>query len=142
MTRRAICLPQDERSRYVVIEGEVKRPGVYKLEVNETLHSVLERAGGLTPNAYLYGSQLLRESARIEQQNSLDQLVRTMEVQVRQSALSIAASATGGDAQGLAQLQEGIVAQLRSVHASGRVALPLKPNNKKLTDFPNMVMED
>src|SRR5579864_3080865 len=90
-SQRDISLPQDERSRYVVIEGEVKRPGVYKLEVNETLQSVLQRAGGLSPNAYVYGSQLVRESARIEQQNSLDQLVNTMEVQVRQSALSIAA---------------------------------------------------
>ena len=141
-SQRDISLPQGESSRYVVIEGEVKRPGVYKLDLNETLHSVLDRAGGLTPNAYPYGSQLLRESARIEQQNSLDQLVHTMEVQVRQSTLSIAASATGGDAQGLAQLQEGIVAQLRAVRASVRVALPIKPNDRKLTDFPNMLMED
>jgi hypothetical protein len=68
--------------------------------------------------------------------------VHTMEVQVRQSALSIAASATGGDAQALAQLQEGIVSQLRSVRATGRVALPVKPSDKKLTDFPDMLMED
>jgi polysaccharide export outer membrane protein len=141
-SQRDISLPQDDRARYVVVEGEVKRPGVYKLEVNETLQSVLQRAGGLTPNAYVYGSQLMRESARIEQQNSLDQLVNTMEVQVRQSALSIAASAGGGDAQGLAQLQEGIVSQLRAVKASGRVALPVKPSDKKLTDLPDMVMED
>jgi hypothetical protein len=81
---------------------------------------------------------VLRESVRIEQQNSLDQLVRTMEVQVRESALSIAATATGGDAEGLAQLQEGIVAQLRAVRASGRVALPVKPNDTRLMDFANM----
>jgi len=137
-----ISLPEGERSRYVVIEGEVARPGVYKLEKNETLHSVLQRAGGLTPNAYVYGSQLLRESARIEQQNSLDQLVNTMEVQARQSALSIAASVSGGDAQGLAQLQEGILGQLRNARASGRVALPVNPNDKKLTDFPDIPMED
>jgi protein involved in polysaccharide export with SLBB domain len=141
-SQRDISLPQDERSRYVVLEGEVRRPGVYKLEVNETLQSVLQRAGGLTPNAYIYGSQLQRESARIEQQNSLDQLVRTMEVQVRQSALSIAATASGGDAQALAQLQEGIVSQLRAVRATGRVALPVRPSDKKLTDYPNMLMED
>lgn len=141
-SQRDISLPEDERSRYVVIEGEVARPGVYKLESNETLHSVLQRAGGLTPNAYVYGSQLVRESARIEQQNSLDQLVNTMEVQARQSVLSIAASISGGDAQGLAQLQEGILSQLRSTRASGRVALPVKPDDKKLTDFPDMAMED
>ena len=141
-SQRDINLPEDERSRYVVIEGEVVRPGVYKLEKSETLHSVLQRAGGLTPNAYIYGSQLLRESARIEQQNSLDQLVNTMEVQARQSALSIAASASGGDAQALAQLQEGILGQLRAVHASGRVALPVKPSDINLTDLPDMPMED
>jgi protein involved in polysaccharide export with SLBB domain len=141
-SQRDISLPQDDRSRYVVVEGEVKRPGVYKLEVNETLHSVLQRAGGLTPNAYVYGSQLLRESARIAQQNSIDQLVHTMEVQVRQSALSIAASSASGDAQALAQLQEGIVSQLRSVRATGRVALPVKPSDNRLNDFPNMLMED
>lgn len=141
-SQRDISLPEDERSRYVVIEGEVARPGVYKLDKNETLHSVLQRAGGLTPNAYVYGSQLLRESARVEQQNSLDQLVNTMEVQARQSALSIAASASGGDAQGLAQLQEGILGQLRGVRASGRVALPVRPNDKTLANFPDMPMED
>jgi protein involved in polysaccharide export with SLBB domain len=137
-----ISIPEDERSRYIVIEGEVRRPGVYRLEKNETLHSVLQRAGGLTPNAYIYGSQLLRESARIEQQNSLDQLVNTMEVQVRQSALSIAASVSGGDAQGLAQLQEGIISQLRAVRATGRVALPVKPPDKKISDLPDMLLED
>jgi protein involved in polysaccharide export with SLBB domain len=141
-SQRDISLPEDERARYVVVEGEVARPGVYKLEKNETMHSVLGRAGGLTPNAYVYGSQLLRESARVEQQNSLDQLVNTMEVQVRQSALSIAASVSGGDAQGIAQLQEGIISQLRAVRATGRVALPVKPSDKNLTAFPNMLLED
>jgi protein involved in polysaccharide export with SLBB domain len=141
-SQRDISLPEGERSRYVVVEGEVSRPGVYKLEKNETLHSVLQRAGELTPNAYVYGAELLRESARIEQQNSLDQLVHTMEVQIRQSALSIAASVSGGDAQGIAQLQEGIISQLRALRATGRVALPVKPSDKKLTDFPNILMED
>ena len=137
-----ISVPQTERSRYVIIEGEVKRPGVYELETNETLRSVLRRAGGLTPNAYLYGAQLTRESARREQQKSLDELVRNMEVQIRQTSLSIAASASGGDAQQLAQLQEGIISQLREVRASGRVALPVKPTDKQLTDFPDIALED
>jgi len=141
-SQRDISLPEDDRARYIVLEGEVARPGVYKLEKNETLHTILQRAGGLTPNAYVYGSQLLRESARVEQQNSLDQLVNTMEVQVRQSALSIAASVSGGDAQGIAQLQEGIISQLRAVRATGRVALPVKPSDKNLTDYPNMLLED
>jgi protein involved in polysaccharide export with SLBB domain len=141
-SQRDISVPQTERARYVIIEGEVKRPGVYKLETNDTLRAVLQRAGGLTPNAYIYGSQLTRESARIEQQKSLDEFVRNMEMQIRQTSLSIASSISGGDAQGLAQLQEGILAQLRGARATGRVALPVKPADNNLADFPDMSLED
>jgi protein involved in polysaccharide export with SLBB domain len=141
-SQRDITVPQTERSQYVIVEGEVRRPGVYKLEINETLRSVLQRAGGLTPNAYVYGSQLTRESARVDQQKSLDQLASTMEVQIRQSAVSVAASTSPGELPQLLAAQEAIVAQLRNTRASGRVALPVKPKDNNLTDFPDMVLED
>jgi protein involved in polysaccharide export with SLBB domain len=126
--------------RKAIIEHD--ESATLELQPGDTMHSVLQRAGGLTPNAYVYGSQLLRESARLEQQNSLDQLVRTMEVQVRQATLSIASTGAGGDAQQLAQLQEGIISQLRGIRATGRVSLPVRPSDKKITDFPNMLLED
>ena len=141
-SQRDISVPQTERSQYVIVEGEVVRPGVYKLETNETLHSVLQRAGGLTPNAYVYGSQLTRETARIDQQKSMDQLANTMEVQIRQSAVSVAASTSPGELPQLLAAQQAIIDQLRNTRASGRVALPVKPKDNNLSDFPNMVMED
>jgi protein involved in polysaccharide export with SLBB domain len=141
-SQRDISVPEGDRSQYVIIEGEVTRPGVYKLETNETLRSVLQRAGGLTPNAYVYGSQLTRESARADQQKSLDELAHTMEVQIRQSALSVAASSNPGDLPQMLAAQEAIITQLRNTRASGRVALPVKPTDNNLTDFPDMVMED
>jgi protein involved in polysaccharide export with SLBB domain len=141
-SQRDISVPQAERSQYVIVEGEVRRPGVYKLEINETLRSVLERAGGLTPNAYIYGAQLTRESARIDQQRSLDELANTMEVQIRQSAMSVAASTSPGDLPQMLAAQEAIITQLRNVRANGRVALPVRPRDKSVNDFPNMVMED
>jgi polysaccharide export outer membrane protein len=141
-SQRDISVPKNERSQYVIVEGEVMRPGVYKLEVNETLHSVLQRAGGLTPNAYVYGSQLTRESAREDQQKSLNELANMLEVQMRQSAVSIAASSQAGEAPQMLAAQEGIIAQLKNTRASGRVALPVEPKDKTLTDFPDMVLED
>jgi protein involved in polysaccharide export with SLBB domain len=141
-SQRDISVPQADRSQYVIVEGEVMRPGVYKLENNETLRSVLQRAGGLTPNAYVYGSLLTRESARIDQQKSLDELASTMEVQIRQTAVAAAASASPGDVGQMLAAQEAIITQLRNTRASGRVALPVKPQDKNLTDFPDMVMED
>ena len=141
-SQRDISVPQADRSQYVIVEGEVMRPGVYKLETNETLRSVLQRAGGLTSEAYVYGSQLTRESARIDQQKSLDELASTMEVQIRQSAVTTAASTTPGDLPQLLAAQEAIISQLRNTRASGRVALPVKPKDKSITDFPDMIMED
>jgi protein involved in polysaccharide export with SLBB domain len=141
-SQRDISVPLSDRSQYVIVEGEVMRPGVYKLETNETIRSVLQRAGGLTPNAYVYGSLLTRESARVDQQKSLDELASTMEVQIRQSAVMAAASANPGDLNQILTAQEAIITQLRNTRASGRVALAVKPKDKDLNDFPNMVMED
>jgi protein involved in polysaccharide export with SLBB domain len=141
-SQRDISVPQTERSQYVIVEGEVERPGVYKLETNETLRSVLRRAGGLTPDAYVYGSRLTRESARLDQQKSLDELASTMEVQIRQSAVAVAASTNPGDLPQMLAAQEAIISQLKNTRASGRVALPVRPKDKDLTDFPDMVMED
>ncbi len=141
-SQRDISVPQADRSQYVIVEGEVKRPGVYKLETNETLRSVLIRAGGLTPDAYVYGSQLIRESARVDQQKSLNELAQTMEVQIRQSALSVAASSNPGDLPQMLAAQEAIIAQLRNTRASGRVALPVKPKDTNITDLPDIAMED
>ena len=141
-SQRDISVPQADRAQYVIVEGEVMRPGVYKLETNETIRSVLQRAGGLTPNAYVYGSLLTRESARIDQQKSLDELASSMEVQIRQSAVAAAASANPGDLGQILAAQEAIITQLRNTRASGRVALTVKPKDKSVSDFPDMVMED
>ena len=123
-SQRNITVPQTERSQYVIIEGEVVRPGVYKLENNETLHSVLQRAGGLIPEAYVYGSQFTRESAPVNQQKSLDELANTMEVQIRQSAMSVAASTNPGDLPQMLAAQEAIITELRGTRASGRSPSP------------------
>lgn len=141
-SQRDISVPQEDRSQYVIVEGEVKRPGVYKLEINETLRSVLHRAGGLTDDAYVYGTQLTRESARVDQQKSLDELARVTEVQIRQSAVAVAASSQSGDLPQMQAAEEAIIGQLKGARASGRVALPVKPKDKSLDDFPDMLMED
>ena len=78
----------------------------------------------------------------MDQQKSLDELANTMEVQIRQSAMSVAASAQPGDLPQMLAAQEAIITQLRTTRASGRVALPVNPQDKGINNFPNMVMED
>lgn len=50
----------------VNIQGEVKFPGMYSLlSENETLTSLIERAGGILPTAYIEGALLTRAGKRI-----------------------------------------------------------------------------
>ena len=44
-----VAVPQSMRARYVRLEGEVVRAGVYKAEEGELLRDVIKRAGGVTP---------------------------------------------------------------------------------------------
>ncbi len=49
----------------VKISGAVKREGTYVISDNETLSSLIKRAGGYKENAYLLGGILLNENARV-----------------------------------------------------------------------------
>ncbi|MEI9968911.1 MAG: SLBB domain-containing protein [Terracidiphilus sp.] len=57
-SRKDLELPVDRRTKYVRLEGEIVKAGVYSVNPGETLQSLVERAGGLTPKAYLYGRRV------------------------------------------------------------------------------------
>jgi protein involved in polysaccharide export with SLBB domain len=140
-----VAVPESLRTRYVRLEGEVLRAGVYKVEEGELLRDVIKRAGGVTPQAYIYGTELTRESARLEQQKSIDELARSLEVEMRQASVSASTRANPEDAQGITArqaAQESLIAQLRSVKATGRVVLDLQPNANSIDAFPAIEVED
>ncbi|MGA3080374.1 MAG: SLBB domain-containing protein [Terracidiphilus sp.] len=143
-SQQEIVAPEQARTRYIKVEGEVEHPGIYQLEEGETLKDVLESAGGLTARAYPFGARLTRESARIEQQKGLDEMVRTAEAEMRASTVSVVA-ASAQDAGGVAAsqaAQQTLLASLRSVQASGRVVLDMHPVASGIADFPPIVLED
>ncbi len=55
-------LPDWNPTSAVVLEGEVRFPGTYRIRKNETLADVLDRAGDLTPMAFQNGAVFTRES--------------------------------------------------------------------------------
>lgn len=114
-------------------------PGVYEIKGNETITQLIQRAGGLTRNAYLYGMVFSRESARIQQQESLDKAVRRMETSISSQTSSLVQNTSDND-KGLvlqSQLasQRSFLERLRSLKASGRVSLELDPLNPVLPDL-------
>ena len=139
-----ISVPIKRQTILVRVEGEVRVPGIYRIQQGDTLREILERVGGLTENAYLYGTQFTRESARREQQAALDRITMEMEAQIEQKSIGNTRSNPENAVAIAAQSasQQALVRQLRAAKASGRVVLQLKPNANSLTAVPSVVLED
>jgi protein involved in polysaccharide export with SLBB domain len=143
MSSTDLKLPAERKTRLVRIEGEVAAPGVYQVKPGETLPQLLQRVGGLTPQAYLYGTEFSRESVRKLQQENLDQVIRRLEAQGITAGATLAANLTADRAAQAATLQqqqkqqmEAQIARLRALKSKGRVSLELDPDKQNLPDLP------
>jgi protein involved in polysaccharide export with SLBB domain len=141
-----ISVPQEQQTRFVRLEGEFASSGVYSVQPGETLRHLVERAGGFTSEAYLYGSEFTRESTRRVQQARLNQYVDEIALQVSTNATNnagraISASDTAAATAAQAQNQ-AIIASLRQARATGRIVLNLKPESHDLSQIPDLPLED
>jgi len=143
-SQRDIAVPMKQQTMFVRVEGEVRVPGIYRIQEGETLRSLLQRAGGFTENAYIYGMQFTRESARVEQQASLNRIASEMEAEINQKSIanvrSSPESATAIGAQ--AESQRSLLQLLRNAKATGRIVLQLKPGDSSLAAVPPMGLEN
>ena len=146
-----VRIPQAKRRVIVRLEGEVQRPGIYQVAPNESLASLLLKAGGLTPNAYLFGSAFYREEVRKQQTDNLDKLVRKLEAESA-SSLSQVAQSQGGASENSAlkakisaatMVQKQSLDRLRSVKAEGRISLSLPASLRmSLNELPRIVLQN
>ena len=107
---------------------------------------MLARVGGLTANAYIYGAEFTRDSTRTQQQERLDEALGRLELELQRSGVRRAQGVTAPeDAQSLqaqAIAQQALLAKLRTLRATGRIVLEVKPDAKSVKDLPEMVLED
>ncbi|MDZ7771669.1 MAG: SLBB domain-containing protein [Balneolaceae bacterium] len=62
-------LPNYEEQQEVRVVGQVRFPGKYTLsDKNERISDLIERAGGLTPEAYIEGASLFRQRNQTQQE--------------------------------------------------------------------------
>jgi protein involved in polysaccharide export with SLBB domain len=141
-----IRVPQNQQTKLVRVEGEVEHAGIYSAQPGETLRHLVERAGGLTPNAYLFGAELTRESTRIVQQQRLDDYVTQLEIATdRAAAASSAGAITPTDQTanaGAIAATQLLVQRLRQMRASGRVVLSVTPDANNVDNLPQLPLED
>ena len=72
-----IRLPIDHKTKYVRLEGEIVNAGVYSVFPGETLRSLVERAGGLTSKAYLFGAEFTRKSTQATRAAEAERVLRS-----------------------------------------------------------------
>jgi protein involved in polysaccharide export with SLBB domain len=139
-------VPQAEQTRYVRLEGEFLAAGVYSVRLGETLRALVARAGGLTPQAYPFASEFLRESSRLEQQQRLDDFVNSLDRQVESSASNIRGSVISPEeaAAAVSQVnsQRELITKLRQVKATGRIVLDLDRRLPAAEALPDLQLED
>jgi protein involved in polysaccharide export with SLBB domain len=136
-----VALPAQMQNKRVRVEGEVAKPGEYLLPPSSTLQDAIKAAGGLTPAAYLYGTDFSRESVRQSQQQNYERALRDLEIDLTRSAAS--QRRTSGEEMAAAGARDASVARLvgalRAVKPSGRMVLELQPGAANL---PTLLVED
>jgi protein involved in polysaccharide export with SLBB domain len=137
-----IRIPIREQTKYVTLQGEFVHPGVYSVGAGETLNSVVARAGGLTPQAYLYAASFTRRSTQALEQHRLNEFADQAERQLLRTSVmpEVAAQSTAG--RQTTTLNRELVARIRSVRATGRIVLNMKNDRAGHYDLPDMSLED
>ncbi len=134
-------LPQDKQRKRVRIEGEVVHPGDYVLPAGSTINEALRAAGGLTPAAYVFGTEFSRESVRKTQQDNYDRALRDLETNLakNQSSQRVSSTEEVSAQTASAAASNRLIERLRAVRPTGRIVLELKPSD---TALPNLALED
>ncbi|MBK5095069.1 MAG: SLBB domain-containing protein [Deltaproteobacteria bacterium] len=127
-------VPDLQEPRYITLSGEVRSPGIYAALKGERLSSILRRAGGFTPDAFLQGAVFTRMSVQKRQQELIDRTVEKLEQDVARTAAK--GGATALDLEDVAAQKQVLEAQklllnrLKQMRAKGRVIVRMAEPEK------------
>ena len=142
-SQKDIRVPVAQQTRLVSLEGEVASPGVYQLQPGETLRSLVSRAGGFTPQAYVYGLDFSREETRQRQRENLEAAITRLQgltaVQTARDAANRRDDPTIGVVSSAAAQAQ--LSRLRAIEPNGRIALELEPKATTLDALPDVPLE-
>ena len=143
LSQNDVSVPQEMRTKYIRLEGEFVSSGVYSVGPKDTLADVVRRAGGFTSDAYLYGSNFTRESARVFQQQRLDEYISSLSADMERAAVDRSSTSVTGTADPTTISEQHLfIEQLRQLRATGRVVLEFTPESAGADVVPNVQLED
>jgi protein involved in polysaccharide export with SLBB domain len=118
-------IPEWTEQERVTILGEVRFPGTYPIQRGESLRSVLNRAGGLTSQAFAEGTVFTRTELAEREQREIDRLAERLQSDLAAAALQAVAASQGQGAQSL-QVGQSLLNQLKATKAVGRLVINLE----------------
>jgi polysaccharide biosynthesis/export protein len=105
----------------IEVVGEVLYPGTYLLGINETLSSVINRAGGLTTESFPPGAYFTRESVKETERAQLSSLADTIRRDQVSRALTLEANTNPFDVENVEKGIDGLLA----TEVAGRLIVDL-----------------
>jgi protein involved in polysaccharide export with SLBB domain len=121
----------------VTLSGQFKYPGKYSVKNGEKLSSLLERAGGFTENAFIYGAVLKRKSVAEMQNVSFKRAADDLESAL--AAAIIGGSVTVGE---VGETFGDLLTRLRKTKSPGRLIVDIDPINIANTPEKDIYLED
>ncbi len=113
----------DRNGETITILGQVRYPGTFDITRGERLSSVLARAGGLTDEAYPFGTVFTRQSAAIQEADGNQRTARLLDDNIATVATQ---PSTIINASGLSYVAQ-IAQTLRTMPALGRISVTADP---------------
>ena len=98
----------------VLLSGEFRYPGLYRIRRGERLSQIVARAGGLTEQAYPFGAVFLRQSARRAQKIAFERAAEQLQITL---SAQTAKAASGS----VITAGESLIKRLKDAEPIGRV---------------------
>ncbi len=145
-SQKDIRVPVARQTRLVSLEGEINAPGVYQLQPGETLRGLIQRAGGFTAQAYVYGLEFSREETRARQRVNLSAAITRLEslsaIQTARDAANRRDDTTTQTAAAVSNAAtQAQLARLSRLQPNGRIALELTPESQSADALPDLPLE-
>lgn len=121
--------PDWSKPEVIEIVGEVRFPGKYPVLRGETLHSVLERAGGLTDLGYARGTVFTRKVLKEREKEQIELLSNRFQSDLTSLTLQSLAATTGPSNTNTAgtaiAVGQELIEQLRNTKPIGRLVIDI-----------------
>lgn len=132
-------------NEYVRISGEVKQSGAFQIREGETLRALIARIG-VTDRAYVFATEITRESVRRLQQEKLDEVSQRFMRELEVGASQQLSSTSDKDAIALinatVERQRNIAVRMASVQSKGRIVLELENSDSQVKNLPELALRD